>query len=65
MYELLYEYQKETSIKEKKVLLNDFEHMTRITVSRKKYINKRKKTFKRLNALRFKRSVVKGVTCKL
>lgn len=27
-----------------KILLNDFEHMTRITVSREKYINERKKT---------------------
>jgi len=29
-----------------KVLLNDFEHMTRITVSREKYTNERKKHLK-------------------
>jgi len=33
-----------TVFKEMKVLLNDFEHMTRITVSREKYTNERKKT---------------------
>jgi len=41
-----------------KVLLNDFEHMTRITVSREKYTNERKKTFEE-STLKFKRFVAK------
>jgi len=41
-----------------KVSLNDFEHMTRITVSREKYTNKRKKTFEG-STLKFKRFVAK------
>jgi len=37
-------------------VLNDFEHMTRITVSREKYTNERKKTFEG-SMLKFKRFV--------
>lgn len=44
--------QKKQYQREKSIIINDFEHMTRITVSRKKYINKGKKTFKR-STLRF------------